>query len=205
MQDKSPENKLLQNVKILYPFYNYEINSGDKDATKKIIKNDNFLLKQQFDNQMQFFTILIFANKSDIAEITKLDNYLIQQCSNSSVIKKEISLWKKNLENKLKLTEENLTRNEILLKKKQNYFMKFINQQTNILGISSQSQSIILKYIGSIDSYQKEIFSLQKSISVKKLELENCEAKIYGFGDVYSERVDATSITILLVLGFIVS
>ena len=203
LQEKSPDNALLQQVQILTPFYSYEIGSGDKD--RKIIKDSNFNLKQAYDQQTTFFTIFMSSKKSDSAEVSKLYDNLLQQFSESIIIQKEINLWKRSLDTQLKLTTENLTRNEELLKRNQQYLMELISKQTNILGMDSQSQSMILKYIGSIDSYQNKIFSLQDSIAVKKLELENVEAKLSGFGDNYSVTAKSDSSMKVVLVGLLLS
>ncbi len=87
----------------------------------------------------------------------KVYNDLLSKFSDSEVIKKQISLWERSLKTKLKLDNDNLSRNEELLKQNQKFLMYLISKQTSIFGMDSQFQSMLLKYIGNIDSYQKDI------------------------------------------------
>lgn len=201
IQDDNPDNKILQDTVILYPFYNYEGTGDDK----KIIKDDNYNLKQKYDQQKLFFTLFVASKNANTSDVEKVYNDLLSKFSDSQVIKKQISLWERSLKTKLKLDNDNLSRNEELLKQNQKFLMDLISKQTSILGMDGQSQSMILKYIGNIDGYQKKIFSLQDSIAVIKLELDNVEAKLSSFGKSYSIKINNASMVKTFIMGVLLS
>lgn len=201
IQDSNPDDALLQNTTVLYPFYDYEGTGDDK----KIIKNDNYNIKQKYDQQTMFFTLFVSSKNADAVDVEKVYNNLLKQFSDSQVIQKQIELWKKSLQTRLKLDNDNLSRNEKLLEKNQKFLMDLISKQTSILGMDGQLQSVLLKYIGNIDSYQNKIFSLQDSIALTKLKLDNVEPKLSSFGKSFSLKAESKSMTKILVIGIILS
>lgn len=217
IQSSNPDNALLQQVSILYPFYDYEatdVNSIDfkklralkGKVPKKIIKNSNYLLKQKFDQQTSYFTLFVNSKKASNKDVEKVYDSLLKQFSNSPIIKRQIALWQKSLETKLRLDTSNMSKNEDLLKQNQKFLMDLLGKQTNILGMDSQSQSMILKYIGSIDTYQKKIFSLQHSISLIKLKLDNVQPTFSSFGKPFRVKIATPVLSVkMMAVGMFLS
>ncbi len=87
-----------------------------------------------------FFTLFVSSKNANTGDVEKVYNDLLSKFSDSEVIKKQISLWERSLKTKLKLDNDNLSRNEELLKQNQKFLMYLISKQTSIFGMDSQFQ-----------------------------------------------------------------
>jgi putative lipoic acid-binding regulatory protein len=186
MQQSGMNNNLLNSIQVLAP-------TNTEDSSSKDLKRMYFSLSVN----------TVFENKD---QIQSLYNTLMNDFSNSSIIKKQVELWKQNIHRSLNANEENITRYNSLIKQNQDY-LKELSSQKRLSGIDGQTllSSYISRIDSRIDSYQKKIFSLEDLQRDLKLKFESLQPNLSEFGSMIYQKNSKLSKAKILVIGFVLS
>lgn len=182
IQQSDMNNNLLNSIQVLAP-------TNTEDSSSKDLKRMYFSLSVN----------TVFENKD---QIQSLYNTLMNDFSNSSIIKKQVELWKQNIHRSLNANEENITRYNSLIKQNQDY-LKELSSQKRLSGIDGQT--LLSSYISRIDSYQKKIFSLEDLQRDLKLKFESLQPNLSEFGSMIYQKNSKLSKAKILVIGFVLS
>lgn len=182
IQQSDMNNNLLNSIQVLAP-------TNTEDSSSKDLKRMYFSLSVN----------TVFENKD---QIQSLYNTLMNDFSNSSIIKKQVELWKQNIHRSLNTNEENITRYNSLIKQNQDY-LKELSSQKRLSGIDGQT--LLSSYISRIDSYQKKIFSLEDLQRDLKLKFESLQPNLSEFGSMIYQKNSKLSKAKILVIGFVLS
>ncbi|APC91709.1 MULTISPECIES: hypothetical protein [Francisella] len=208
LKQANPKDKLLQNVTLLYPFDKYEIgdqkqfvtaNGQNSVETKAVVKNANYKLKKNYDDQKTYFTLLTQSKKADNKDITQLYQDIIKNFSESTLITQETQLWKKSIETNIQQSSEKLVEYNRLLKQDEITLKDLMAKKSNDNVVNSQTQAMIIKYITMVNDLKMQVFSLKQSIDTNKLWLSTANLKITDFGGVVAEpMISGVSYKLLL-------
>ena len=182
MQQSDINNALLNSIQVLAP-------TNPKDNSSKDLKRI-------------YFSLLVNATFENKDQVQGLYNILMDDFSNSLIIKKQVKLWKQNVQRSLKANEENIARYNSLIKQNQDY-LKELSSQKRLSGIDGQT--LLSSYISRIDSYQKKIFSLEDSQKNLKLKFESLQPNLSKFGSITYQKKSKLSKAKFLVIGFMLS
>ena len=197
-EKQNSDNKLITKITLLYPWDKYEVDTQRQVNTpkgqnsiesKKLVLDKNYLLKQKYDDQKKYFTLITKSKKDNVNSISQEYSKIMKKFSESDLVKTKISLWKKSIEINIKNEAAQLIEYKVILKQDEIYLKELIAKKPSILGTVSQTQSMILKYISTVDNLKKQIFSLKQSIEKNNLKLKTANLTFSKFSDVLSTPV----------------
>ncbi|WP_173677767.1 hypothetical protein [Francisella tularensis] len=214
LKQANPQDKLLQNITLLYPFDKYEIgdqkqfvtaNGQNSVETKAVVKDSNYELKKKYDDQKSYFTLLTQSKNADTKDISKLYQDIINKFSESTLIAQETQLWKRSIETNIQQSSEKLVEYDRLLKQDEITLKDLMAKKSNDNVVNSQTQAMIIKYITMVNDLKMQVFSLKQSIDTNKLWLSSANLKVSDFGGMVLEpKVSGVSIKLLLVVLFLI-
>lgn len=216
-EKQNSNNDLLKKIMLLSPTDNYNVatvrqtntQNGNKHIVEveKLIKDSNYKLKQKYDNQRKYFTLLVASKKDDINKVSQEYEKIMRSFSESELTNSKISLWQQNINRNIKVESENLIEYKKMIK---HDVGKVYNQlpvaQKPTTGKSDQNQSITVKMDYSSIQIMKEIITLKQSIDQNRLELESANLKFSNYGGIMMlpNKGGALSKKVLLIAIFMV-
>jgi len=171
------------------------LNNVDLRSPTKISEKDD-------KNQKIFFSLSVktgFDNKSKVIDIY---NNLMVEFSNSNIVKKQVELWKKNIERNVEYNKDNIVRYTKLINTNETY-LKGLELNKGLAGLDGQSLSS--SHPGRIDSFQQKIYSLEDSSTSLNLRLDSLQSQLSNFGDITYSKVSKDLKAKILIAGTIFS
>ncbi|QIV95591.1 hypothetical protein E4K63_01550 [Allofrancisella inopinata] len=190
------EDKMLKNIRLLYPMVKYNIdiqrqvrtiNGQNSIENKKIVKDANYKLKQKYDRQRLYFTLLAQTKLSDVKQMSQLYQDIMRKFSESKLISNQVQLWKNSIEVNIKESSEMIAEYKELLKQDEVYLKELMSEKSK--GDVIEAQAMKIKYITIVDGLKKQIFSLKQSIDKNKLKLSSSNSEVLSFGGIIQQPV----------------
>jgi capsular polysaccharide biosynthesis protein len=177
-QQNVSDDRLLNDIQVLAP--------GSVDKNQKRI----------------FFSLSVNAKLSDKQKVCDLFDLLMNDFSDSMIVKKQVELWKQNLHRNIELNQKNIDRYQKIINS-DNRYLKELSSSKNVGTL--QGQTLLASYTNQIERYQGKVFSLQDQQQRLSLELSSLQPKLSSFGNITYTKTSKLSKVEILLIGIVLS
>lgn len=179
-----------------------QLNEKDIILNNVDLRSPTTISEKDDKNQKIFFSLSVktgFDNKSKVIDVY---NNLMVEFSNSNMVKKQVELWKKNIERNVEYNNDNIVRYTKLMNTNETY-LKGLELNKGLAGLDGQA--LLSSYTGRIDSFQQKMFSLEDSNTSLNLRLDSLQSQLSNFGDITYNKVFKNLKANILIAGAIFS
>lgn len=194
------EVRIVNEIKLDVILNNILASVQQADPNNNLLNDIEILVANK--NKMTFFSLVVSAPLDSKKEVERLYNLLMKDFSESIIVKRQIQIWRDNIQRNIDANNEYITRYSDLIKQNQDYLKELFSQK-RLSGLDGQT--LLSSYVNRIDSYQKQIFSLVDSQKTLKLQLDSLQPNVIKFGDINYDKSSKLSKLQILVVGVLLS
>ena len=169
------------------------------DSDNSILSNMNIIVPTKPDAKgpgRVYFALSTKAKYDDKESVSVEFKDIVNKFSQSKIIKNQVELWKVNIEQNIAFNTKNITKYNGIIKQNQDY-LKDLSSQRRLMGINWQT--LLPSYISRIDSYQKEVFTIENLQNKLNIKLKSLKTYLSEFGSMtYSKSTELSTFSIVI-------